>query len=421
MYFVIKDYFAKTIFKNETMVNKIIMFFASYIDVPYEGNDFNRLFNDISKSNFSTMRSDLEDFKKEVIDVRTKKSITIQNEILRSHQEVEIANFLYLNNIDYDYEPMYPYNIEYSNKPYTPDFIIYQGEKVAYIEHFGITQDGENNRYSQEQIEKYKKSINDKILLHKRHNTTLIYTFSVYNDKRPLTEHLKEALESKEFELITRSSKEVMEKLIAGEENKYIIIDEYQDISKQRFDLTKALSDVKDAKIIAVGDDWQSIYAFSGSDISLFTKFEEKMGYAKLLKIVNTYRNSQDVIDIAGNFIQKNTEQITKRLISSKRIIDPVVIYTYDSTSKGVNQNRRSGANYAMAHAIEIALSQLIEYKKQEGKQPGTILLLGRYSFDGDRLERSGLFEYIKKGSRIKSVKYPKLDITFMTVHSSKG
>ncbi len=216
---------------------------------------------------------------------------------------------------------------------------------------------------------------------------------------------------------LLREVKQMKQKL----DFKYIIIDEYQDISKQRFDLTKALSDVTDAKIIAVGDDWQSIYAFSSSDISLFTKFEEKMGYAKLLKIVNTYRNSQDVIDIAGNFIQKNTEQITKKLISSKRIINPVVIYTYDSTSKVVNQNRRSGANYSMAHAIEIALSQLIEYKKQEGKQPGTILLLGRYSFDGDRLERSGLFEYIKKGSRIKSVKYPKLDITFMTVHSSKG
>ena len=216
---------------------------------------------------------------------------------------------------------------------------------------------------------------------------------------------------------LLREVKQMKQKL----DFKYIIIDEYQDISKQRFDLTKALSDVKDAKIIEVGDDWQSIYAFSGSDISLFTKFKEKMGYAKLLKIVNTYRNSQDVIDIAGNFIQKNTEQITKRLISSKRIINPVVIYTYDSTSKVVNQNRRSGANYSMAHAIEIALSQLIEYKKQEGKQPGTILLLGRYSFDGDRLEKSGLFEYIKKGSRIKSVKYPKLDITFMTVHSSKG
>lgn len=73
--------------------------------------------------------------------------------------------------------------------------------------------------------------------------------------------------------------------------------------------MTKALSEVTDAKIIAVGDDWQSIYAFSGSDITLFTKFAEKMGYAKMLKIVRTYRNSQEVIDIAGNFIQKTVRK----------------------------------------------------------------------------------------------------------------
>lgn len=52
---------------------------------------------------------------------------------------------------------------------------------------------------------------------------------------------------------------------------------------------------------------------------------------------------------------------------------------------------------------------------------PGEILLLGRYAFDGDRLERSGLFEYVNRGNKIKSVKYPYLNITFMTVHSSKG
>ena len=202
---------------------------------------------------------------------------------------------------------------------------------------------------------------------------------------------------------------------------KYIIVDEYQDISRQRFDLTKALSEVTDAKIIAVGDDWQSIYAFSGSDITLFTKFAEKMGYAKMLKIVNTYRNSQDVIDIAGNFIQKNKEQIPKRLISPKRIEDPVIIYTYDSRSKGKDGNRKSGANYAMARAVEIALENLIEYKKKENKEIGKILLLGRFNFDGDLLERSGLFEYVTRGSKIKSVRYPKVDITFMTAHSSKG
>ena len=202
---------------------------------------------------------------------------------------------------------------------------------------------------------------------------------------------------------------------------KYIIVDEYQDISRQRFDLTKALSEVTDAKIIAVGDDWQSIYAFSGSDITLFTKFAEKMGYAKMLKIVNTYRNSQDVIDIAGNFIQKNQEQIPKRLISPKRIEDPVIIYTYDGASKGKSGNRKSGAAYAQAFAVETALGQLLDYKKKEKKKPGPILLLGRFGFDGDSLERTGLFEYERWGNKIKSVKYPELAIDFMTVHSSKG
>lgn len=509
LYFVIRDYFRGSVMQNESVVNKLIMFFASYFDAPYEGDDFNGFFNNIAKANFSTMRSDLEDFKCKVIDARTKKSVTIQNEVLRSHQEVEIANFLYLNNIDYDYEPVYQYDISYARKPYTPDFIVYQDGRSAYIEHFGISENGENDRYSPEELDRYKKAVNDKVRLHKQHGTSLIYTFSSYNDRKPLLTHLRDELEAKGFELRPRSNKEVMEMLVAGEENryvrklinlicrfisnfkvngytedefnrmyhstqnvrsrlfldicndcyleyekwlkenkavdfedminesarilkevkemkqkldfKYIIVDEYQDISRQRFDLTKALSEVTEAKIIAVGDDWQSIYAFSGSDITLFTKFAEKMGYAKMLKIVRTYRNSQDVIDIAGNFIQQNSEQIPKQLISSKRIEDPVLIYTYDSTLKRKDDNRRSGANYALALAVETAILQLIEYKKEENKEPGPILLLGRFGFDGDHLERSGLFEYIDRGNKIKSVNYPNLDITFMTAHSSKG
>ena len=509
LYFVIRDYFRNSLMRNENIVNKLIMFFASYFDAPYEGDDLNGFFNNIAKSNFSTLRSDLEDFRREVIDARTRKSVTIQNEVLRSHQEVEIANYLYLNNIDYEYEPVYPFDIMYARKPYTPDFIIMQDEKVAYIEHFGITESGENDRFSPEEIERYKKAVNNKVRLHRKHNTTLIYTFSGYNDRRPLLSHLKEELEKKGFEIRPRSNKEVMETIVSGEENryvrklvnlitrfisnfkvndyklddfnrmyrstqnvrsrlfldicadcyleyerwlkennavdfedminesarllnevkemkrkldfKYIIVDEYQDISRQRFDLTKALSEVTDAKIVAVGDDWQSIYAFSGSDITLFTKFAEKMGYAKLIKIVRTYRNSQDVIDIAGNFIQKNSEQIPKKLISPKRIEDPVIIYTYDSTAKAKTGNRRSGANYAMARAVETALEQIMRFKKKEQQEVGSVLLLGRFNFDGDMLERSGLFEYIKRGDKVKSVKYPKLDITFMTAHSSKG
>lgn len=510
LYFVIQDYFKNSILQNESLVNNLILFFASYFDAPYEGNDLNNFFNKIAKSNFATLRSDLNEFQCQVMDIRTKKSVTIQSEVMRSHQEVEIANFLYLNTIEYEYEPIYRYDIMYARKPYTPDFVIRQGEKVAYIEHFGITQDGKNDRYSDDQLETYKKAINDKIRLHQQHGTTLIYTFSQYADKRSLTEHLQEELESHGFVLTPRSNKEIMEKLVSSEENryirklvnlicrfignfktngytvdefnrmyhstqnvrtrlfldicqdcfleyerylkennavdfedminesarllrevkemkqkldfKYIIVDEYQDISRQRFDLVTALSDVTDAKIIAVGDDWQSIYAFSGSDITLFTKFEEKMGYAKLLKIVKTYRNSQEVIDIAGNFIQKNDAQISKELKSPKNITDPVIIYTYDGTRKKANDNNKSGANYAIAHAVEVALEQIIEYNKEEGKpEDSSILLLGRFGFDGDRLEKSGLFEYVSRGNKIKSVKYPKLNITFMTAHASKG
>lgn len=510
LYYVLQDYFKKSLLNNESLVNNLILFFGSYFDAPYEGDDLNVFFNKIAKSNFATMRSDLDEFKQKIIDIKTKEDKTIQNEVLRSYQEVEIANFLYLHNIEYEYEPIYKYNIQYARKPYTPDFIIRQNDKVAYIEHFGITEDGKNNRYTEEQIERYKQAIRHKISLHKQHKTELIYTFSKYLDNRSLSEHLQEELEKRGFTISPRPNKEVLEKIVSSEENryirkllnlicrfitnfktngfsvdefnvmyhstqnvrtklflnichdcyleyqrylkennavdfqdminesarilrevkefkqkldfKYIIVDEYQDISRQRFDLVQALSEVTDAKIIAVGDDWQSIYAFSGSDITLFTKFKEKMGYAALLKIVKTYRNSQEVIDIAGNFIQKNDTQIKKELKSPKNIVDPVIIYTYDGSYKKMFDNNKSGANYEIAHAVEKALEQIMEFNRQEGKSnDSSILLLGRFGFDGDRLERSGLFEYVNYGNKLRSVKYPYLNITFMTAHASKG
>jgi len=510
LYFVLSDYFKGSLLQNERMVNQLILFFGSYFDAPYEGDDLNTFFNTFAKAKYETLKSDLNEYIQEISDLRSKKKVTISNEILRSGQEVEIANFLYLNSIDYQYEPIYPYNIQFSRKPYTPDFVIRQGELTAYIEHFGLSESGENNRFSKEEIEFYKKSINKKVLLHREHGTTLIYTFSKYKDTRPLLDHLKEQLEQKGFKLKPRSQREVVEKLVASEQSryirrlvtlvcrfisnfktnaytnedfarmssmtsnvrtklfidicqgcyleyqrylaennavdfqdminesarilrevkemkqkldfKYIIVDEYQDISRQRFDLTKELAAVTDAKIIAVGDDWQSIYAFSGSDITLFTKFCEKMGYGKLLKIENTYRNAQEVIDIAGNFIQKNADQIQKELKSPKRIKDPVIIYTYDSARKEKGADSRSGVNYAIANAAQVAIEQIIEYNKVEGKsEKSDILILGRFGFDGDALERSGLFRYSRRGGKLRSVKYPKLDITFMTAHSSKG
>lgn len=509
LYFILEDYFNESVLTNEKLVDDLVTFFASYCDAPAdEIVDKAILFNKIASFSFTTLRSELGEYEKKIIPSGDKKYVTIQNEQLRSNEEVQIANFLYLNNIEYEYEPKYKFNIEGSIKPYTPDFIIKQGDKEAYIEHFGVTQDGYSNRYSKEELEKYQKAMKDKVALHKQHGTTLICTCSKYNDGRELTEHLKEKLEENGFVLTPKDNKEVMKKIsdqdgsryvrklinlvdrfignfktngytvqqfdewqlsannvrtklflrickecyleyerylnkhnaidfsdminksaILLKESeavrsqikfKYIIVDEYQDISRQRFNLVEALHTNSEAKIIAVGDDWQSIYAFSGSDITLFTKFSEIMGYAELLSITKTYRNSQEVIDIAGNFIQKNSSQIQKSLKSPKTITDPVIIYTYDSKLKEKGASARSGAIYNQAKAVEIAIEQILEYDKQAEKKSSSILLLGRFGFDGKNLERSGLFEY-KDSSKVKCLKYPKLNITFMTAHASKG
>ncbi len=220
---IVNNYFKSNILEQPELVDKLILFFGSYFDAPYEGDDLNSFFNYISKADFTTLKGNMSEYTEEIINKRTGNRISIAHEALRSAQEVQIANFLYLNKIDYAYEKPYKYNIIRARKPYTPDFTITQGDHVAYIEHFGITQDGRNNRYNQEQLNRYKAAINDKVKLHRQHGTELIYTFSSYNDGRPLLVHLEEELKAHGFTLESRSSKEVFDKIVSTEENKYIL------------------------------------------------------------------------------------------------------------------------------------------------------------------------------------------------------
>lgn len=110
---------------------------------------------------------------------------------------------------------------------------------------------------------------------------------------------------------------------------KYIIIDEYQDISYERYILIKTIKDICDSKIFAVGDDYQSIYAFSGSDINMFLKFRKYFGYSKIIKLNNTYRNSQELSNISRKFILMNRTQIFKRINSNKHNQKPIKIIYY--------------------------------------------------------------------------------------------
>ena len=209
MYKVINDYLKAKVLKNPDTVRKLILFFGSYFNAPFEGDDLNDFFLYVSKADFATLKSNTGEYIQEVIDSKTKKVQTLRDEIVRSLEEVRIANFLYLHNIDYEYEPFYQYHILDANKPYTPDFRIWQGDKSLYIEHFGISKSGNNNLYSEEELAKYKKRINDKITLHRKHKTDLAYTFSRYNDGRDMLIHLKEQLIAKGFDLVKRPDEQV--------------------------------------------------------------------------------------------------------------------------------------------------------------------------------------------------------------------
>src|SRR5690606_32434903 len=92
-----------------------------------------------------------------------------------------------------------------------------------------------------------------------------------------------------------------------------ILVDEFQDISEPRANLIKALRQQSPfSKVFAVGDDWQSIYRFAGSDITIFTQFEANFGASWRGRLEQTYRCNQLIAETAAKFVQRNPEQIAK-------------------------------------------------------------------------------------------------------------
>ena len=495
---IICEMLEKEIFNDKKLLRKVLLFFGYHFDLPADAMNYDNLNQfHLAKAaqDYETIKSGAGEYIKKVSTQRERGLKTLTGEYLRSVQEVQIANFLYLNGLDYEYEPIYPHTMPGARKKYTPDFIIRQGEHTAYLEHYAISESGYSSILTYQERKKYSSVIQDKIKLHHLMGTTLLETWAWYKDKRPLSEHLKEILLKEKFTLKERDFEEVYRKIIDTSKDKYIfkmvefllkfiaqfktcgydaggfkalkektdnprthlfleiaepiynyyqkrledqnridfedminfahfylaeierqqlempykyiIIDEFQDIARQRFNLTKRLSEITKAKVVAVGDDWQSIFAFAGSEIGLFTRFLELMGSGVEMKITHTYRNSQELIDIAGGFVQKNISQIKKRLISPKHIANPIILTEFDDTFK---------PDYKMAEAAEKTIESIInEYGENK-----SILFIGRYNFDSYKICRTGKFSELP-GNRIKCEKVPNVNITFMTAHSAKG
>ena len=209
-------------------------------------------------------------------------------------------------------------------------------------------------------------------------------------------EYLKENREI-DFDDMLIEAKKHVEKYGIFHKVKYVIIDEYQDTSLVRFNLVESILKKTGASLVAVGDDFQSIYRFTGCDLSLFLDFKKMFPDGRILKIQNTYRNSRQLITVAGNFVMKNPDQMRKKLRSEKTLTKPIVIKQYDYAKKALTE--------CIFSAYE--------------RQPGEILIIGRNNRDIDfYLDKN---EFKIDDDKIMSFEHPEIIIRYLTAHKSKG
>lgn len=182
----------------------------------------------------------------------------------------------------------------------------------------------------------------------------------------------------------------------------YLLIDEYQDVSFSRFLLARQIVQSFKTKIVAVGDDWQTIFTFTGSNIKLFYNFKKQFPIVEEHKITRTYRNSQELIDTAGTFVLKNKEQIEKTLVSDKMMENPIEIVYYDTP------------------VLELdVLCSILDKIYIENKND-TILILTRRNSTIKKLENDKRFHKLSD-TKIRYNKYPDLKIDVLTIHKAKG
>ena len=187
---------------------------------------------------------------------------------------------------------------------------------------------------------------------------------------------------------------------------KYVLVDEYQDTSYTRYNLLKEIQNVTGTKVIVVGDDWQSIFGFTGCNINLFSHFDKYFKHPKMVKINVTRRNSQKLIDVVGKFIQKNNNQIPKKLLSEKiENKEPIKLFEYNSRAEEV-----------------LALINILN-KISEEQNDAEVLILGRNNNDIYEISCKDIFETteFQDFTRINYTFKSDLNIEFRTVHKAKG
>ena len=198
---------------------------------------------------------------------------------------------------------------------------------------------------------------------------------------------------------------------------KYILIDEFQDVAKDRCDLIRAIQKQTDAYCFCVGDDWQSIYRFNGGDLRFFVNFEEYFPDHKEYFIEDTFRSGQNLVDLAGDFVQKNPYQKRKKLNSHS---------DYQTQIKAFICPTEGCHSTGLTDIVNDIVEQIKADPKTFKKNPKIMLLIRNKSdLEIFRKESMRLDWELQgddgKDAFLRHREHPELHFEVSTVHKAKG
>lgn len=167
----------------------------------------------------------------------------------------------------------------------------------------------------------------------------------------------------------------------------YILVDEFQDVDNLQIELIKLLL-TENTQLFCVGDDWQSIYGFKGSNLSYIVEFEKYFENAEIIKFNLNYRSTQNIVGASNEVIKHNKFKVDKDVQASKKSEHKIVVYS--------GNNEKENIQFCINRVKELL---------DEGISNDEILFLYRRS--------KMFFPYERKLEREK--------VSGKTIHASKG
>ncbi len=182
-----------------------------------------------------------------------------------------------------------------------------------------------------------------------------------------------------------------------------VMADEFQDASRARARLCRALVQAPGKHLFAVGDDWQSINRFAGADVSVMTGFVDWFGQGQVLKLEQTFRCPQALCDVSSAFVSRNPAQIPKEVHS--------VTPAYGAVLQAFQVASRDRLAGAVEQYLERLHQQLLSGQAPPGRDGKvTVFVLGRYNADRVMLPATWRARHGQQ-----------MDVSFLTAHRAKG